>query len=571
MQLEKKTVQSSENEYICEEIVLGLLAPIGTDIQSVNEELTRQLEDSFGYIVEHIKLSDFIAKYYENAFAEVKKTNCKFCEKREKIIHGTKLRKEAKDCSILAKLAISEINRRRNSLLSEEKGISRIDGKGLPSHKRSTIRIAYIVDQLKRKEEIEVLNEVYKKSFFLIGAQGATDERTSLLIKQIGKPESFAQELMDLDQSEEDYYKTMGTCSSCERMSKGHSPLDSAGKDYGQQLSKIFSEADIFLADSKSQGSIRRFLDLVFASPVEFPTASEHAMFMAFSASTRSADLSRQVGAVILSKAGDLISSGSNDVPRAGGGLYDRENHMNDGAFGFEANSKRLTEISNNITQFLVQEGVINGAAKDEFSKKILKNTEIGSLTEFHRTVHAEMQAILSAARSGTSSKGGEIFVTTFPCHNCAKHIVSAGIETVYYVEPYAKSHAKTLHKDSIVLVEDQSEVKDRVVVRPYLGVGPRRFLDLFSMKLSCGQSLVRKDGYSAKEYKRSKSRMRFWSMFPFPFLEQPLKAESRNEILSIIEDLQKQIEVKKSNGACDYQDIEVQIGRLQNLQKMAA
>ena len=44
-------------------------------------------------------------------------------------------------------------------------------------------------------------------------------------------------------------------------------------------------------------------------------------MFMAYSSGLRSADLSRQVGAVI-AKNHDIIATGANDVPCFGGGQY---------------------------------------------------------------------------------------------------------------------------------------------------------------------------------------------------------------------------------------------------------
>ena len=48
-------------------------------------------------------------------------------------------------------------------------------------------------------------------------------------------------------------------------------------------------------------------------------------MFMAYAASLRSGDLSRQVGAAIIDAEGDLLSVGCNDVPKCGGGLYGPE------------------------------------------------------------------------------------------------------------------------------------------------------------------------------------------------------------------------------------------------------
>ena len=59
-----------------------------------------------------------------------------------------------------------------------------------------------------------------------------------------------------------------------------------------------------------------------YAAAVLAEIAREYAMFMAYAASLRSAELGRQVGAVILSQQGEFISVGANEVPCGGGGLY---------------------------------------------------------------------------------------------------------------------------------------------------------------------------------------------------------------------------------------------------------
>nr|WP_066194198.1 ComE operon protein 2 [Gracilibacillus phocaeensis] len=56
------------------------------------------------------------------------------------------------------------------------------------------------------------------------------------------------------------------------------------------------------------------------------------------------------------------------------------------------------------------------------------------------RTIHAEMNALLQCAKFGASTEGAEIYVTHFPCLNCCKAIIQAGIKTVYYAEDY-KNH----------------------------------------------------------------------------------------------------------------------------------
>ncbi len=65
------------------------------------------------------------------------------------------------------------------------------------------------------------------------------------------------------------------------------------------------------------------------------------------------------------------------------------------------------------------------------------------------RTVHAEANAIVHAARHGIQLEGAEIFITASPCYNCFKLIVNAGITKIYYGEFYRDeritTHAKEL------------------------------------------------------------------------------------------------------------------------------
>jgi len=66
--------------------------------------------------------------------------------------------------------------------------------------------------------------------------------------------------------------------------------------------------------------------------------------------------------------------------------------------------------------------------------------TEAGCLMENDhciRTVHAEANALVQAARHGTRLEGAEIYVTASPCFNCFKLIANAGIQTVYYGNLY--------------------------------------------------------------------------------------------------------------------------------------
>lgn len=60
-------------------------------------------------------------------------------------------------------------------------------------------------------------------------------------------------------------------------------------------------------------------------------------------------------------------------------------------------------------------------------------------LVEGHcvRTIHAEMNAILQCAKFGVETDGAEIYVTHFPCLQCTKMILQAGIKTIHYLKDY--------------------------------------------------------------------------------------------------------------------------------------
>lgn len=49
------------------------------------------------------------------------------------------------------------------------------------------------------------------------------------------------------------------------------------------------------------------------------------------------------------------------------------------------------------------------------------------------RTIHAETNAIIQAALHGVSTRGCSCYVTHFPCINCTKALINAGITRLIY------------------------------------------------------------------------------------------------------------------------------------------
>lgn len=50
---------------------------------------------------------------------------------------------------------------------------------------------------------------------------------------------------------------------------------------------------------------------------------------------------------------------------------------------------------------------------------------------KYGRVIHAELNAIADAARRGVAIEGSTLYVTHFPCLNCAKAVIAAGVKHV--------------------------------------------------------------------------------------------------------------------------------------------
>lgn len=53
------------------------------------------------------------------------------------------------------------------------------------------------------------------------------------------------------------------------------------------------------------------------------------------------------------------------------------------------------------------------------------------------RTIHAEMNAVLQCAKFGVATENAEVYVTDFPCLQCTKMLLQAGIKKLFYLRNY--------------------------------------------------------------------------------------------------------------------------------------
>jgi len=333
-------------------------------------------------------------------------------------------------------------------------------------------RKAYIVDSLKHPDEARLLRSIFGSLFWLVGVVSSDMTRFNRLQQRKG----FGKEVFEY-LSEQD--------------ADGEDELDTQNKKNGQRTIDAVLEADYFFANDfatkdEIEAEAARLTRLIFGVQVVSPTQDECGMNMAFQASLQSACLSRQIGASIIAGSGDPLSTGHNDVPKFGGGLYgpvpaDQDRRC--WAWGAKCyNDEEKEKITQQVVG-LLRDGDFINEAKVQDAVTALRKSRIKGLIEFTRAVHAEMEAIISVARSGKQGLiGSTLFTTTYPCHNCAKHVVNAGITRVVYLEPYEKSLARTLHPDAIHdPLQERSEQK--VCFDNYGGVSPRRFSDFFKLK----------------------------------------------------------------------------------------
>ena len=274
---------------------------------------------------------------------------------------------------------------------------------------------------------------------------------------------------------------------------------------YGQKVRDAFEKADYYV-DSDETGrlskGLERFLKLVFDEPFISPSVSEVAMAHAYMAGLRSADLSRQVGAAIVGRDGQILTTGCNDVPRPGGGQYwpgdadDARDFKHNEDLNDRKKKEAFVELLGQIDDLL--RGDLQGDPRHVYNKELksrLKGTRFDALLEFSRAVHAEMAAMNAAAIEMISIRDADLYCTTFPCHMCARQIINTGIRNVFYIEPYPKSLTGELFGEAVDINPNlgTEELERRfaadppatrtVAFIPFCGVAPRRYGALFSNK----------------------------------------------------------------------------------------
>lgn len=326
-------------------------------------------------------------------------------------------------------------------------------------------RIAFILDSLKHPTEVHFLRDTFGDAFYMIGVTSNDQRRMERLRERKGYDANTFERISEIDADESVKY--------------GQKTLDT-------MLLSDYVVLNEFSTKDEIRVETERFVSLIFGSTIISPRRDEFAMSVAYKSAARSACLSRKVGAAILNANGQLISTGYNDVPQFGGGVYDTSSEEDMRCWaraGKCYNDNEKSQIATQLRDELMKRGLLRNDS-DETEKEVfdvIYSSRLKQITEFSRAVHAEMDAIINIARNGIAGiVGSTLYCTTYPCHNCAKHIIDAGISRVVYFEPYEKSLAVKFHSDAINNFSEKRR-KNKVDFEGYGGVAPSRYDDFFN------------------------------------------------------------------------------------------
>jgi len=442
------------------EAFVALIAPIGIDLGAVEAAL-RQALRVVAYDTNSIRLTDFLtdkADWFDLEYKSEFERYTKYIQAGDKL------------CELAGRRDVFALY-----------GMARIEAQFPHRAEDVPTNILHIFRQIKRTEEIKTLKEVYGSNILFVACHASRQQRISNLVSKLVSTDRS----LDRNSLEASALKIIGT------------DANERENPNGQRVLDCYAHAD-FVLDCSSHPALtrsaERFVEAFFGYPFISPSKDEYCSFVAKSASFRSADLSRQVGAAIFGPQCEVISLGCNEVPAAGGGTYwaDGEKDFRDFRIGHDSNHKVRTDMVRDLMVRLQDAGWLSNEhaelKPDDLVETVLSDSDkapgplsramINDVIEYGRMVHAEMNALSDAARFRRSTAGATLFCTTMPCHLCTKLIIAAGITRVVFIEPYYKSLVSELYEDSVSVHEPFESGK--VAFEPLRGVTPNAFSSVF-------------------------------------------------------------------------------------------
>lgn len=261
----------------------------------------------------------------------------------------------------------------------------------------------------------------------------------------------------------------------------------------GQQVSLCIDEADVLITNNNDpmirtelawkerlSGKTKYYLDLFKQKEPKLPSEQEEYMSMAYCASLVSQCFKRQVGAVVVDDTNRVVSVGFNDNPPpvkpCGSEFFDcyREMYVDEVMTYIKFCPKCGTELSNFKFPYICT----NPKCNTNIYRRIVRDRALSRCS----ALHAEERAIINAGAKNL--RGCTLYVTAFPCFNCARKILDVGIKTVWYAEPYPDSDALNLFERAPIILQKFEGVKARAYFKLFSQWRRRKEDEMFQKRI---------------------------------------------------------------------------------------
>lgn len=463
------------------EIIIGLVSPIGTEKDVVVKTLQENIEayDPACKVTKISLFGDIIEVQERAPSSQIPKLFMYYLKMEFCNLIRSKLGNE-----FLAKLIIKYISDNRSAYSVDTYN-----------------RRIYLIDQLKHTEEINLLNAVYDSNYIQISCYAKQLHREQFLrgkarndnhyygffdtlsnvnltfgdifkLKNtnIGNEdyitalkEIYDRQLIDL---RDKYVKSIESDNINLLINKDMNE-NSINVDSGQEIYKIYHESHYFINTDSSKAfiknSVLKFIKLLYGHYDEYPDTDEFGMAIAYASAMRSNyPTNRQVGASILTQSGETLALGSIRVPNQDATTSKMEAEKV--RYKFEETKEKLGKYKEYIEKSNIEDS----------SKKEISDFLMDSL-DYHPCTHAEISAIADAAKLGIAIKGATLYTTTYPCHLCLRDIITSRIKRIVYLEHYPKSKVEYIFED--LLDHHKWEIE------AFEGVGPKRFAYVYNSR----------------------------------------------------------------------------------------
>lgn len=414
------------------QIVLGLTGPFGSGCSTLAKVLKRD------YKFEKFCLSDSI---YDKWLVDNKPKRITEASREGLQAIGNKFRQDEGN-DILARKAFKSV---------AEKG--KLNAKYL------------VFDSIRNTAEVEYLRNTFPY-FFLIAVDCFEPHRWMRVQEKYGRDYQAFKEDDRRDKNEE-------------------------GLSYGQQVALCVDDADVLIRndndpmvrtnlawEERLKEKVQLYIEM-FEGKQHLPTEQEAYLSIAYCASLTSQCFKRQVGAVVVDERNRIVSVGYNENPLplapCSEEFFDcfREMYID----GLMSELRHCPNCGKRLKDFKYPYECQK--CKKNIYRMIVADRALSRCS----ALHAEERAIIDAGRKNLNNC--TLYVTTFPCFNCARKILDVGISDIWYVESYPDA-------DSLNVFERAGTVS----LQPFEGVKARAYFRLFSQwRVKKEREMLRKRG----------------------------------------------------------------------------